>query len=128
MFGVLTCVNGKPADGDALAMGGRNSYDRSVAVGLTLGSRGFSCDNLACSGQVRMHRQHTASVFRDLPDLIYRMLSQVSAMRERIDAEITALKAQVLGSHRGHHLMVEAIRSNILPASRLPKVMGGTAA
>jgi hypothetical protein len=39
MFGVLTCVNGKPAADYALAIGVRNSYDRSLSVGLTLGSR-----------------------------------------------------------------------------------------
>ena len=29
----------------------------------------------------------------------------------------------VLGPQRAHHLMVEAIRSNVLPASRLPLVI-----
>jgi hypothetical protein len=46
MFGVLTCVNGKPAADYALAIGVRNSYDRSLSVGLTLGNRVFCCDNL----------------------------------------------------------------------------------
>src|ERR1044072_1930254 len=71
MFGVLTCVNGKPADDYALAIGVRNSYDRSLAVGLTLGSRVFCCDNLAFSGAGTMHRKHTLNVFRELPDLTY---------------------------------------------------------
>lgn len=39
MFGVLTCSNGTPHKDYALAIGVRNSYDRSLAVGLTLGSR-----------------------------------------------------------------------------------------
>ena len=81
MFGVLTCVNGKPADDYALAIGVRNSYDRSLSVGLVAGTRTFVCDNLAFSGEVKMNRKHTVHVFRDLPDLIYRMLSQVSSMR-----------------------------------------------
>ena len=123
MFGVLTCVNGKPAADYALAIGIRNSYDRSLSVGLVAGTRVFCCDNLAFSGEVTMHRKHTVHVFRDLPDLIYRMLSQVSSMRERIDGEIAAMKAEVLGPHRAHHLMVEVIRANVLPASRLPKVI-----
>src|SRR5262245_59335323 len=123
MFGVLTCGNGVPDRDYALAVGVRNSYDRSLAVGLTLGSRVFCCDNLAFSGEVTMHRKHTANVFRDLPDLIYRMLSQVSAMRQRMEEEIREMKADVLGPHRAHHLMVEAVRGGILPASRLPKVI-----
>ncbi len=123
MFGVLTCGNGAPDRDYALCIGVRNSYDRSLAVGLTLGSRVFCCDNLAFSGEVTMHRKHTVNVFRDLPDLIYRMLSQVAAMRERTDREIAAMKGREIPAPQAHHLMVEAIRSNVLPASRLPKVL-----
>lgn len=123
MFGVLTCQNGRPDRDYALAIGVRNSYDRSLAVGLTFGSRVFCCDNLAFNGEVTMHRKHTANVFRDLPDLIYRMLSQVSSMRERTDAEIAAMKVRELPQAHAHHLMVEAIRAHVLPASRLPKIL-----
>ena len=83
----------------------------------------FCCDNLAFSGEVTMHRKHTVNVFRDLPDLIYRMLSQVAAMRERTDGEIAAMKVRELPPAHAHHLMVEAIRGNALPASSLPKVL-----
>lgn len=123
MFGVLTCTNGHGADDYALAIGVRNSYDRSLAVGLTLGSRVFCCDNLAFNGEVTMHRKHTINVFRDLPDLIYRMLSQVSSMRQRIDGEIAAMKVRELPTAHAHHLMVEAVKANVVPASRLPKVI-----
>src|SRR5437870_9216037 len=83
----------------------------------------FVCDNLAFSGEVVMHRKHTVHVFRDLPDLIYRMFSQVSSMRSRIDAEIAAMKVRELPPAHAHHLMVEAIKGNVVPASRLPKVI-----
>lgn len=123
MFGVLTCSNGHGATDYALAIGLRSSYDRSLAVGAILGSRCFVCDNLAFSGEASMSRKHTVNVFRDLPDLIYKMLSQVSSMRERMDAEIAAMKGRELIPAQAHHLMVEAIRANVLPASRLPKVI-----
>jgi Domain of unknown function (DUF932) len=123
MFGVLTCVNGKPAGDYALAIGVRNSYDRSLSVGLVAGTRTFVSDNLAFSGEVRMNRKHTVHVFRDLPDLIYRMLSQVSSMRERIDGEIAAMKVRDLPPAHAHHLMVEAVKAEVVPASRLPKVI-----
>ena len=123
MFGVLTCVNGKPAADYALALGVRNSYDRSLSVGLTLGSRVFCCDNLAFSGEVTMHRKHTVNVFRDLPALIYKMLAQVSSMRERTDREIGQMKAFAVEDRLAHHLMVAATRVSILPASRIPLVL-----
>lgn len=124
MFGVLTCVNGKPAGDYALAIGLRSSYDRSLAVGVTAGgTRCFVCDNLAFFGEVTAQRKHTVHVFRDLPDLIYRMLAQVSSMRERIDGEIAAMKVRDLPPAHANHLMIEAIKRNVLPASRLPKVI-----
>jgi len=125
MFGVLTCVNGKPAADYALAIGVRNSYDQSLSVGLVAGTRVFCCDNLAFSAEVKMNRKHTVHVFRDLPDLIYRMLSQVSSMRERIDGEIAAMKVRELAPAHAHHLMVEAVKEGVLPASRLPLVIEG---
>jgi len=121
-FGVLTCKNGHVADW-GLAIGIRSSYDRSLAVGVVAGSRVFVCDNLAFHGESQVSRKHTVNVFRDLPDLLYRMLSQVSSMRGRIDAEIAAMKVRELPPPHVHHLMVVAIRANVLPASRLPKVI-----
>ena len=123
MFGVLTCTNGVAHDDYGLAIGLRNSYDRSLSVGLIAGSHVYCCDNLAFSGDVSMQRKHTANVFRDLPDLIYRMLSGVSSMQSRIHAEITAMKERVLGPETADHLMVEAVRRNALPASQLPKMI-----
>jgi hypothetical protein len=123
MFGVLTCTKGQNHADYALAIGLRNSYDRSLSVGLVAGSRVFCCDNLAFSGEVETIRKHTVNVFRDLPDLIYRMLSQVSSMQSRIHAEIAAMKERELSLEMADHLMVEAVRRNVLPASNLPKVI-----
>jgi hypothetical protein len=123
MFGVLTCTNGHGNGDYGLAIGLRNSLDRSLAVGLCLGHRTFVCDNLAFSGEIEMHRKHTVNVFRDLPDLIYRMLSQVSTMRERMEAEILAMKEKALSEMEAHHLMVEVIGKHVVPASQLPKIL-----
>ena len=123
MFGVLTCTNGHGPHDYALAIGLRNSVDRSLSVGLVAGVHVLVCENLAFSGEVKMSRKHTVHVFRDLPDLIYRMLSQVSSMRGRIDGEIAAMKVHELPPAHAHHLMIEAIRADVLPASRLPKVI-----
>lgn len=123
MFGVLTCANGVPDRDYALSIGLSSSYDRSIALKMCSGSRTLVCDNLAFSGEVTMHRKHTVHVFRDLPDLIYTMLSQVSSMRERTDREIAAMKVRELPAAHAHHLMVEAVKANVVPASRLPKVI-----
>ena len=123
MFGVLTCTNGHGTEDFALAIGLRNSYDRSLSAQLLAGTRVFVCDNLAFSGEAKASRKHTVNVFRDLPDMIYRMLSQVRVLQERTVKEIANLKAWQLENREADHLMVEAIRSDALPASLLPKVL-----
>jgi hypothetical protein len=62
-------------------------------------------------------------VFRDLPDLIYQMLSSVSAMKAKLGDEIASMKTTPLTGEQAHHIMVQAIRRNALPASKLPKVI-----
>ncbi len=123
MFGVLTCTNGREKDGYALAVGLRNSYDRSLSVGLVAGTRVFCCDNLAFTGEVAMARKHTANVFRDLPDLVYRMLSKVKTLEERQETEIGAMRRRELRPSDADHLLVESVRRHVMPASRLPQVM-----
>ncbi len=93
------------------------------ACGQTLGSRVLCCDNLAFSGEVTMHRKHTVNVFRDLPDLMYRMLADVSSMKAKLTEEIERMKAAALTAERADHLMILGIRGGALPASRLPKVI-----
>ena len=123
MFGVLSCQNGHGAADWCLAIGIRSSYDRSLAVGLVAGSHVFVCDNLAFHGESGISRKHTVHVFRDLPDLIYRMLSQVTVLKARTDEEIAGMKVLPVTPERAHHVMVEAIQAGVTPASRLPKVI-----
>jgi hypothetical protein len=123
MFGVLTCTNGHHGEEYALAVGLRNSYDCSLAVGLVAGTRVFCCDNLAFTGEVSMARRHTTNVFRDLPDLVYRMLSRVKSLEERQEAEIGAMKGRELAPRDADHLLVEGVRRHVVPASHLPQVM-----
>jgi hypothetical protein len=55
--------------------------------------------------------------------MIHRMLSQISSMQSRIHAEIAAMKAASVDLPLADHLMIEAVRRHVLPASDLPKVM-----
>lgn len=70
-----------------------------------------------------MARTHTANVFRDLPDLIYRMLSEVSTMRERMDAEIARFKEIPVEFPDMAEILVRACVRDALPFSYLPRVI-----
>lgn len=83
----------------------------------------FCCDNLAFSGEVQAARKHTVHVLRDLPDMVYRTLSDVSRQRGRIDEEIRTMKTRIVTAREAHHLMVEAMRLRAISAANLPKVL-----
>jgi predicted SpoU family rRNA methylase len=68
MFAVLTYSNGVEED-MGLSIGIRNSYDKSMSIGVALGARVFVCDNLAISGEIRIVRKHTAGVWKAIEDM-----------------------------------------------------------
>lgn len=47
----------------------RNSYDRSMSVGMAIGASVFICDNLALTGDIAVMRKHTKNVWTTLEDL-----------------------------------------------------------
>jgi hypothetical protein len=51
------------------------------------------------------------------------MLGKVSSMQSRIHAEIASMKERELSIEAADHLLVEAVRRNVLPASHLPRVI-----
>lgn len=64
VFGVFQYANGSPDMG--LAIGWRNSYDKSMSAGLCIGAQVFVCDNLAFHGDVTILRRHTKNLHEDL--------------------------------------------------------------
>ena len=43
-----------------LALGFRNSYDKSMSVGFACGASVFCCDNMALTGDIVVMRKHTS--------------------------------------------------------------------
>ena len=54
----------------ALALAGRNSYDKSMRAALALGAKVFNCDNTCINGEVTIHHRHTGNITDYLNDQI----------------------------------------------------------
>jgi len=67
LFGIHTFHNGRSDLG--LSIGFRNSYDKSLSVGIAVGASVFVCDNLALTGDITVMRKHTLNVQSDLEQL-----------------------------------------------------------
>ena len=88
MFGVHTFKNGSSAMG--LSIGFRNSYNKSLSVGIAVGSTVFVCDNLCLNGEVTVLKKHTPNVIASIESLalaaIYKSRSAFNQIQE--DAEV----------------------------------------
>ncbi len=119
-FGLLEVQNGKPSNDYGLVVGLRNSHDMTFPAGLVVGNGVFVCDNLSFSGEVNLSRRHTRFIQRDLPQLVQRAVGQLGSLRLQQDTRIDAYKNTPLEKRDSHHLLVEAMRMRVLPATRLP--------
>ena len=83
MFGLFTYDTGDPRFG--MAIGFRNSYDKSLAAGVVGGANPFVCDNLCFSGDsFAIHRKNTMNAIHELYHMVldnaYSMLDDYRGM------------------------------------------------
>jgi len=65
-------------NGMGLAVAFRNSYDKSMSVGIAFGSHVFICDNMALTGEMVTMRKHTTNLLKDLEAAIIQKFFQVA--------------------------------------------------
>ena len=121
MFGVFETED-RILDGVGMAVGFRNSTDRSLSAGLVFGSRVFVCDNLAFSGEVVLKRKHTSRILDDLPGILKqavdRYADQVADQRRVFEQ----FQNTGIDDQDAYHTMVQAAHQNVIPYSRIRKV------
>jgi Domain of unknown function (DUF932) len=103
MFGVITFKGDH--DDLGLSIGFRNSYDKSMAVGIAIGASVFVCDNLAFAGDVSILRKHTANVWSSLEDLAISTLYRSQKNFQKIAEDSEALKSKALSDKEAFMLM-----------------------
>ena len=72
MFGTFTYKN--PEDEIGMSIGFRNSYDKSMSIGVCVGAKVFVCENLMMTGEVTFMRKHTGNILDELNSLIFNVL------------------------------------------------------
>ena len=77
-----------------LSVAFRNSYDRSMSLGIAIGASVFVCDNLALYGDIVAMRKHTKNVWNELEDLSISTLYKAGKRFEEIQADAQLLKKQ----------------------------------
>ncbi len=120
MFGVHTYRNG--SDSMGLSIGFRNSYDKSMSVGIAIGASVFVCDNLALTGEIAIARKHTSNVWQDLEELTITTVYRSQNNFHRIVEDAQIMQAQHLSDDDAYRLTGLLYGHGIISPRQIPIV------
>ena len=120
MFGVLTFRGEHPDMG--LSVGFRNSYDKSMAIGIAIGAKVFVCDNLALAGDVTVLRKHTGNVWASLEDVAISTLYRSQKNFHRVVEDAEFLKNMKISDTGAFQYMGLLYGKGVLTPRQLPVV------
>ncbi len=120
MFGVLAFRNDHTELG--LSIGFRNSYDKSMAIGIAIGAQVFVCDNLALTGDITIMRKHTANVWQGLEDAAISTLYRSQQNFRKIVEDSVTLKGRMIDNTEAFKMIGLMFGHGILTPRQLPVV------
>ena len=113
MFGVMTLDTGDRDQG--MAVGIRQSYNQSLALGIVVGAQVFVCDNLMFNGTAfKVVRKNTVNVWGDFRHLVNLQVGASQAHYETMQWETHEMKRIPVSQDRGHELLGRALGQGIL--------------
>lgn len=117
LFGAFTLDT---ANGElAWMIGFRNSINKTMALGITAGTRVFICDNMAFSGSFIQFRKHTAGLTtKQLQELASDAVIEIEPQLEGFERWHKGLKGYALSRQDMEALTFRAVEKDVLPGGR----------
>lgn len=103
MFGILNFKSDNSDIGLSIAF--RNSYDRSMSVGLAIGASVMICDNLALHGEVAVLKKHTRNVWVELENTAITTLYKAEKNYQKVIVDSEKLKALPISDRQAFEAM-----------------------
>lgn len=119
-FGVLDLSLPVGYDGVKLAVGIRNSTDKTFPIGLAAGTRVFVCDNLAFSAELTVTRKHTRNGMDRWTEAIGGAVHRLDQFQRAESVRIERLQGCHLGLPEADSFILRAWESGILSTRQLP--------
>jgi len=110
-------------EGTALAVGVRNSVDKTFPLGFCAGCRVFVCDNLAFHSELLVARKHTVNGSTRFQEAIAVAVKSLGQFREAEALRITNMRAFQLSDVQADSLMLRAYERALIPLRTLPQVV-----
>jgi hypothetical protein len=121
-FGVLD-LDSQIVEGVHLAVGIRNSNDKSFPLGFCCGSRTFVCDNLAFDSEVVISKRHTRHGSFRYSEGIATAVAGLTQYRSGEAQRIEELRARRLSKDRANSVLLQAYERGIVGARLLPDLI-----
>jgi len=120
MFGVHTFQNG--SDSMGLSIGFRNSYDKSMSVGIAIGATVFVCDNLALTGDISLMRKHTTNVWEDLETMVVTTVYRSQHNFQHIVQDANLFKQKSISDNEAYQFLGLLYGHGVISPRQIPMV------
>ena len=118
MFGIHTFRSVDSALG--LSIGFRNSYDRSMSVGIAVGASVFVCDNMVISGDITVLRKHTSNVIRDMESMALQAIYRSQATYAEILDDAGAMQNIPINDDQAYRMLGLVYGRGIMTPRQIP--------
>lgn len=123
-FGTLDLTTAlTPDDSVALAVGIRNSTDKSFPLGFCAGSRVFVCDNLAFNAELLVKRKHTRLAVGKWNNEIAAAVQKLDSFKEAETLRIERLMSTDLSDDQALAFIVRAMERHVISVPTVPKIL-----
>jgi hypothetical protein len=104
MFALLTLDTGNAEHG--LSIGLRQSYNKTLALGVAIGAQVFVCDNLAFSGSAfKVVRKNTVNVWPDFRGLLRAQIAEALPSYRALESGFDVMRETPCSIERGYAVL-----------------------
>ena len=111
------------ADGVTLAVGVRNSSDKSFPLGFCAGSRVFVCDNLAFRSELLVRRKHTRHGNERFREAIAQAVGSLEPFRQSEAIRIERMRVTAISDERAESLLLRCYERRLVSHRLLPQAI-----
>ncbi len=123
LFALLTLDSGNPEHG--LSIGLRQSYNKTLALGVAVGAKVFVCDNLCFSGSAfKVVRKNTVNVWPDFRNLLRAQITEALPTYHSLEADFGAMKETPVSLNRGYSVLGVMLGQELLTPQQASVAFG----
>lgn len=103
-----------------MSLGFRNSYDKSMAIGLASGAQIIVCSNGMMLGELNLLRKHTTNVWSDVNGLVSKSLDKLVENFEVVKKDMVNMRSHYIDQNELHRITGELfMQEGLLTAQQL---------